>query len=78
MHINSYKIKYFKNSIIGLKATLTTCSADSSFENQSGIIKSGKDIYRFSFTLNNPITINGEKVNSIPLSEDDEIYLTPD
>ena len=47
MHINSYKIKYFKNSIIGLKATLTTCSADSSFENQSGIIKSGKDNYRF-------------------------------
>lgn len=78
MHINSYKIKYFKNSIIGLKATLTTCSANSSFENQTGVIQAGESINRFSLALEKPITVNQEKVNSVPLTEDDEIYLIPD
>ena len=75
---NSYRIKYFKDSIIGLKAVLTNCHTNTTFNHQSGIIQLGKGINRFALVLDKPIILNQEKVYKVQLTEDDEIYLIPD
>ena len=47
MQSNSLKVKYFKDSIVGLKATLTGCNKNKSYENKKGRIKEGKSGNRF-------------------------------
>ena len=71
MQNNSIKVKYFKDSIAGLKATLTGCNKNKSYDNKTGRIKKGKSGNRFSFVFEEPI--NG--IDSIQLDENDKIVL---
>ncbi len=78
MAVNSFKIKYFKDSIIGLKAVVTSCSKNKLIKNQPGIIKTGITPHRFSFLLDIPILLDGIEISHVQLTEDDEIYLIPE
>ena len=75
MQNNSLKVKYFKDSIVGLKATLTGCNKNRSYENKTGRIKKGKSGNRFSFVFEEPIKVNNRVIDSIQLDENDEIVL---
>ena len=70
MNNSSFKIKYFKNTIVGLKAVLTYCTFSKKYTNKTGKILAGYKSYRFFFELDDDKTI-------IPLFEEDEICLIP-
>ena len=75
MQNNSIKVKYFKDSIVGLKATLTGCNRNRGYKNKKGRIKKDESGNRFTLVFEEPIKGNNRVIDSIQLDENDEIVL---
>jgi hypothetical protein len=72
-HTDGYKVKYFKDSIIGMKAKLTYSHSGKEMIDKFGIIRKGEGVNRFSIEFPKPVN----KIITIQLSEEDEILLIP-
>ncbi len=72
--MDGYKVKYFKDSIVGMKAKSTYKQSEKETCDYTGIISKGMGVNRFSLALNKPL----KDISSIQLSEEDYIILIPD
>jgi hypothetical protein len=78
MDKEGFKVKYFKDTIIGMRAVLTYNHLSESLNRLEGTIQEGKGVHRFSIKFDSPITFEDELISSFLLVEGDEIYLIPD
>ena len=78
MNQQGFKIKNFKDTIIGKRALLTYNHLSESLNGLGGTIQAGLGVHRIVFQFDVPKTFEDELVNSMWLVETDEIYLIPD
>ncbi len=85
MDKEGFKVKYFKDTIIGMRAIITKNQVSEVFNELEGEIREGykNDTLsvktpRFGITFNSPASLDGVIYNGINLDDEDEIYLIID